>query len=63
MKLMYFNDYRLGVLKGDHVVDVSSVVQSIPHTGPGDLMNGLIERWADYRGAIESPYARRCPSR
>ena len=57
MKLMYFNDYRLGVLKGDHVVDVTAVVQAIPHTGPGDLMNGLIARWADYRGPIEQAVA------
>ena len=53
MKLVYFNDFRLGVLKGDSVVDVTSAVQKIPHTGPGDLMNGLIARWADYRGALE----------
>jgi hypothetical protein len=33
MKLMYFNDYRLGVLRRPRR-DVSSVVQSIPHTGP-----------------------------
>ena len=39
MKLVYFNDFRLGVLKGDSVVDVTSVVQKIPHTGPGDLMS------------------------
>ena len=50
MKLIYFNDYRLGVLKGDSAVDVTSVVQNIPHTGPGDLMNGLIARWAEFRG-------------
>ena len=30
MKIMYFDDYRLGVLKGDAVVDVSEVVRSIP---------------------------------
>jgi len=53
MKLVYFNDFRLGVLKGDAVVDVTAAVQKIPHTGPGDLMNGLIARWADYRGALE----------
>jgi 2-keto-4-pentenoate hydratase/2-oxohepta-3-ene-1,7-dioic acid hydratase in catechol pathway len=57
MKLVYFNDFRLGVLKGDSVVDVTSVVQKIPHTGPGDLMNGLIARWADYRGALERAVA------
>ena len=27
MKILYFDDYKLGVLKGDTVVDVSSVVQ------------------------------------
>jgi 2-keto-4-pentenoate hydratase/2-oxohepta-3-ene-1,7-dioic acid hydratase in catechol pathway len=53
MKLVYFNDYRLGVVRGDAVVDVTSIVQKIPHTGPGDLMNGLIERWAEYRGPLE----------
>src|SRR5215471_3498684 len=47
MKILYFNDFRLGVLKGDNsVVDVTAVVQDIPHVGPGDLMNGLIERFS-----------------
>ena len=49
MKLLYFDDFKLGVLKGDAVVDVSAAVQDIPHTGPHDLINGLIERFADYR--------------
>jgi 2-keto-4-pentenoate hydratase/2-oxohepta-3-ene-1,7-dioic acid hydratase in catechol pathway len=57
MKLCYFNDYRLGVVKGDAVVDVTSVVQDIPHTGPGDLMNGLIERFDQYRGKLEAAAA------
>jgi 2-keto-4-pentenoate hydratase/2-oxohepta-3-ene-1,7-dioic acid hydratase in catechol pathway len=54
MKLMYFDDYRLGVLAGDNVVDVSAVVQDIPHTGPHNLINGLIERFADYRARLEA---------
>ena len=49
MKLLYFNDFRLGVLKGDQVVDIMSVVQGIPHVGPGDLINGLIANFADFR--------------
>jgi 2-keto-4-pentenoate hydratase/2-oxohepta-3-ene-1,7-dioic acid hydratase in catechol pathway len=53
MKLLYFNDYRLGVLKGDRVVDVTQVVQNVPHTGPANLINGVIERWADLRGPID----------
>jgi 2-keto-4-pentenoate hydratase/2-oxohepta-3-ene-1,7-dioic acid hydratase in catechol pathway len=57
MKLLYFDDFKLGVLKGDNVVDVSQVVRDIPHTGPGDLINGLIERFAQYRGRLEDAAA------
>src|SRR6266851_100032 len=58
MKILYFDDYKLGVLKGDTVVDISSVVQNIPHTGPHDLINGLIERFAEYRPRLEEAVAR-----
>ena len=58
MKLVYFNDFKLGVLKGDTVVDVSAEVKDIPHTGPGDLMNGLIEHWSSYKPRLEAAAAR-----
>ena len=48
MKLLFFDDFRLGVLKGDAVVDVSHAVRDIPRLGPHDLISGLIERFADY---------------
>src|SRR5271156_5988516 len=57
MKLLYFDDYKLGVLKGDRVVDVSSVVRDIPHTGPGDLINGLIARFDQYRAKLNDAAA------
>src|SRR6266571_6052404 len=57
MKLLYFDDYKLGVLNGNNVVDVSAVVRDIPHVGPGDLINGLIERFAQYRGKLEDAAA------
>src|SRR3982751_5608754 len=58
MKILYFNDFRLGVLKGDNsVVNVSAVVQAIPHVGPGDLINGLIERFSSYRAKLEQAAA------
>jgi 2-keto-4-pentenoate hydratase/2-oxohepta-3-ene-1,7-dioic acid hydratase in catechol pathway len=57
MKLMYFDDFKLGVVKGDAVVDVSKAVQDIPHTGPHDLINGVIEHFAKYRGALEKAAA------
>jgi len=57
MKLLYFDDFRLGVLKDDAVVDVSRIVKAIPHTGPHDLISGLIERFADYRKKLEKAAA------
>jgi 2-keto-4-pentenoate hydratase/2-oxohepta-3-ene-1,7-dioic acid hydratase in catechol pathway len=57
MKLLYFNEFRLGVLKGDSVIDVMDVVRTIPHTGPHNLISGLIERFADYRGKLEQASA------
>ena len=58
MKILYFDDFKLGVLNRDGaVVDVSALVKDIPHTGPHDLINGLIERFADYRAKLESAAA------
>jgi 2-keto-4-pentenoate hydratase/2-oxohepta-3-ene-1,7-dioic acid hydratase in catechol pathway len=53
MKLLFFNDFRLGILNGDMVVDVSDKVTDIPHTGPHDLINGLIERFDKYRSSLQ----------
>ncbi|MEX2223705.1 MAG: fumarylacetoacetate hydrolase family protein [Candidatus Rokuibacteriota bacterium] len=61
MKLLLFDDYQLGVLRGDAVVDVSDTVKDIRHTGPGDLMSGLIPRFADYRKKIEEAAGRGKP--
>ncbi|MGH7312655.1 MAG: fumarylacetoacetate hydrolase family protein, partial [Candidatus Rokuibacteriota bacterium] len=58
MKLLFFDDFKLGVLKGDAVVDVSSVVAEVPHTGPPNLISGLIARFADYRPRLEEAAAR-----
>jgi 2-keto-4-pentenoate hydratase/2-oxohepta-3-ene-1,7-dioic acid hydratase in catechol pathway len=53
MKLLFFDEFKLGVLKGDAVIDVTPTVRDIPHTGPHNLINGLIERFADYRGRLQ----------
>ena len=65
MKLLFFDDFKLGVLKADQVVDVSALVRDIPHTGPHNLISGLIERFGDYRGKLERPLpkAAACRSR
>lgn len=57
MKILFFDDYKLGVLKGDSVVDVSAIVSSIPKLGPHDVINGLIERWDEFRKPIEAAVA------
>jgi 2-keto-4-pentenoate hydratase/2-oxohepta-3-ene-1,7-dioic acid hydratase in catechol pathway len=53
MRLVFFDDFGLGVLQGDGVVDVSEVVRDIPHTGAHDVINGLIARFGEYRGRLE----------
>src|SRR5579859_6053977 len=58
MKLLFFDDFRLGILQGNStVVDVSDVVKDIPYLQPQDVMRGLIERFADYRGRLEQAAA------
>ncbi|MGH8661394.1 MAG: fumarylacetoacetate hydrolase family protein [Burkholderiales bacterium] len=57
MKILFFNDFKLGVLRGDAVVDVSKIVADIPHTGPHDLINGLIERFAKVKAKLEKAAA------
>ena len=57
MKICYFDDFKLGIVKGDNVVDVSAVVQDIPHTGPHNLISGLIEHFDAYRGKLEAAVA------
>ena len=57
MKLCYFNDYRLGVIKGDNVVDVTDAVKDIPHLDARDLIIGLIAKWDSYKAKVEKAAA------
>lgn len=57
MKLVCFDEFRLGVLKGENVVDITDTVKDIPHVDPRDLILGLIARWSDYKGRIEKAVA------
>lgn len=53
MKILFFDDYRLGVLNGDEIVDVTHVVGGILHTSPHNLINALIERFREFRPDLE----------
>ena len=58
MKLVFFDDFKLGVVKGDTVVDMSNAVSGIEHTSAQDLIGKLIENFSQYRsllqGAVDS---------
>jgi len=58
MKLLFFDDWKLGVLNGENVVDVSDAVKDIPRIGPGDVINGLIARFGDYKAKLQEAAAK-----
>jgi len=53
MKLAFFDDFKLGVVKDETVVDVSGAVSGIEHTSPQDLINRIIENFSQYREALQ----------
>ncbi|MER9234619.1 fumarylacetoacetate hydrolase family protein [Mesorhizobium sp. M0622] len=53
MKLVYFDDFRLGILKDGAVFDISSIADEMPKTAPQDLMAGLIARFDHFRARLE----------
>ncbi|HEV8143575.1 MAG TPA: fumarylacetoacetate hydrolase family protein [Methylomirabilota bacterium] len=59
MKILFFDDWKLGVLKDDAtVVDVSDAVKDIPRLGPHDLINGLIARFGEYKAKLQEAAAK-----
>ena len=58
MRLLFFDSFKLGVLRGDMVVDVSSAVADIPQTHPQDVIRGVIEGWSEYRPILDEAAAR-----
>lgn len=54
MKLVLFGEeFRLGVLRGDTVIDASSVGSEVPHHTPQEMMSRLIENFDRHRSALE----------
>jgi 2-keto-4-pentenoate hydratase/2-oxohepta-3-ene-1,7-dioic acid hydratase in catechol pathway len=58
MRIGFFEDYKLGVILGETIVDVSSAAADIPSLGPHDLINGLISRYEAYRPRLEEAASR-----
>src|SRR5476649_2667984 len=57
VKLCYFNDYRLGVIKGDTVVDITDAVKDLPHRDTRDLIVGLIADWEARKSKVDKAAA------
>ena len=47
------DSFKLGVVKGDTVVDMSNAVSGIEHTSPQDLIGKLIENFSQYQGSLQ----------
>src|SRR6266851_4876546 len=58
MKLAFFDDFKLGVVADDEVVDVTDVVKDISRLGPQDVMRGLIERFDALKGKLADAAAK-----
>jgi len=54
MKLVFFDDFKLGVIRDNQVVDVRGAVSGITHSSPQDLINKIIADFDKYRGDIQS---------
>ena len=54
MKLSLYDDYQLGVINGDRIVNAMSAVAGMSFRRPQDLMEEVIISWDEIRPRIES---------
>ena len=52
MKLVLFNDYRLGVVQDQRVVDAMAALQGLQFRRPQDLIEEVIIRWDELQAKI-----------
>ena len=53
MKLVFFDDFKLGVIKDGNVVDVGAAVSGVNHTSPQGLINQVIANFSQHRDALQ----------
>ena len=53
VKLLFFDDFRLGVARDGEVVDVGSAVKELSDVSAQDLISTVIKEWDVYRDRIE----------
>ena len=49
MKLAFFDDFRLGVVRDEAIVDVSAATAGIVRAHPQDVLRAVIEDWAQWQ--------------
>lgn len=57
MKLVLFDDFNLGVLQDDHILDASSAVAGLGHHTPQEMMQMLMGQWATLQPQIQQAIA------
>jgi 2-keto-4-pentenoate hydratase/2-oxohepta-3-ene-1,7-dioic acid hydratase in catechol pathway len=53
MKLLYYDDFRLGALRDDTVIDLLDLTQKIKHIDSRSLINKIIENFDQYREGLQ----------
>jgi 2-keto-4-pentenoate hydratase/2-oxohepta-3-ene-1,7-dioic acid hydratase in catechol pathway len=53
MRIVFFDDFKLGVLTGESVVEVTAEVAGIPRLHPQDVIRGVIEQWSTYKDVLQ----------
>ena len=53
MKLALYNDFQLGVIKGDHIADAMAAVAGMSFRRPQDMIEEIIINWEEMRPRIE----------
>ena len=54
MKLALYDDYQLGVINGDRIVNAMSAVEGMSFRRPQDMVEEVIINWDEMRARIES---------
>ena len=62
MKLAFFDNYKLGVVVGDKIVDVSAVTKGIKALGPQDVIRGVIENFGALKGKLVTTKTESAPT-
>ena len=57
MKLLLYDDFKLGVLQGEQVLDATAATVGLGHHSPQEMMQMIISGWAQVQPLIEQAIA------